>query len=59
VEDLEKFARETIPILEKFMPKNDSERVVMEEAVEKAKETQEQAKDALKTVPKTEKKRKE
>lgn len=59
VEDLEKFARETIPILEKFMPKNDSERVVMEEAVDKAKETQEQAKDALKTVPKTEKKRKE
>jgi hypothetical protein len=59
VEDLEKFSRETIPVLEKFMPKNDSERVVMEEAIGKAKETQEQAKDALKAVPKTEKKRKE
>lgn len=59
VEDLEKFARETIPVLQKFMPKNDSERVVMDEAIDKAKETQEQAKDALKTVPKTEKKRKE
>jgi hypothetical protein len=59
VEDLEKFSRETIPVLQKFMPKNDSERVVMEEAIDKAKETQEQAKDALKTVPKTEKKRKE
>jgi hypothetical protein len=59
VEDLEKFARETIPVLGKFMPKNENERVVMEEAIDKAKETQEQAKDALKTVPKTEKKRKE
>lgn len=59
VEDLEKFARETIPVLEKFMPKSDSERTVMDEAIDKAKETQEQAKDALKAVPKTEKKRKE
>ena len=59
VEDLEKFARETLPLLEKFMPKSDSDRVAMEEAVDKAKETQEQAKDSLKSVPKTEKKRKE
>ena len=59
VEDLEKFTRETILVLQKFMPKNDGERVVMEEAVDKAKETLEQAKEALKTVPKTEKKRKE
>ena len=59
VEDLEKFARETIPVLEKFMPKSDSERTVMDEAIDKAKETQEQAKGALKAVPKTEKKRKE
>src|SRR5207237_2418418 len=58
VEDLEKFARETIPVLEKFMPKSDSERTVMDEAIDKAKESQEQAKDALKAVPKTEKKRK-
>jgi len=59
VEDLEKFARETIPVLEKFMPKSDSERTVMEEAIDKARESQEQAKNALKAVPKTEKKRKE
>ncbi len=59
VEDLEKFARETLPFLEKFMPKTDSERIAMEEAIDKAKETEDQAKDALKTVPKTEKKRKE
>jgi hypothetical protein len=59
VEDLEKFTRETIPVLEKFMPKNESERVVMEEAMDKAKDTLAQAKEALKTVPKTEKKRKE
>jgi len=59
VEDLEKFSRETAPVLEKFMPKNDSEKVVMEEAIDKAKESQEQAKEALKNVPKTEKKRKE
>jgi hypothetical protein len=59
VEDLDKFARETTPFLEKFMPKNESERVVMEEAIDKARETQEQAQEALKTVPKTEKKRKE
>lgn len=59
IEDLEKFTRETIPVLEKFMPKNDSERIVMEEAIDKAKDTLDQAKDALKTVPKTEKKRKD
>jgi len=59
LEDLEKFARETIPVLEKFKPKNNSERAAMEEAIDKAKETQEQAKEALNTVPKTEKKRKE
>ena len=41
------------------MPKSDSERTVMDEAIDKAKESQEQAKDALKAVPKTEKKRKE
>jgi len=59
VEDLEKFTRETIPLLEKFKPKNDGERGVMEQAIEKAKETHDQAKEALNTVPKTEKKRKQ
>src|SRR5207237_4678561 len=57
LEDREKFARETIPFLEKFKPKNNGERAAMDEAIDKAKETQDQAKEALNTVPKTEKKR--
>jgi hypothetical protein len=59
LEDLAKFVRETIPVLEKFQPKNNGERVAMGEAIDKAKETQDQTKEALTTVPKTEKKRKE
>src|SRR5207237_9201486 len=59
LEDLEKFARETIPFLEKFKPKNNGERAAMDEAIDKAKETQDQAKEALNTVPKTEKRRKQ
>ena len=39
LEDLEKFTLETIPVLEKFKPKNDIERVAIEEAIEKAKDT--------------------
>jgi len=59
LEDLEKFTLETIPVLEKFKPKNDTERVAIEEAIEKAKETQAETKEALRSVPKTEKKRKQ
>ena len=59
LEDLEKFTLETIPVLEKFKPKNDTERVSIEEAIEKAKETQAETKEALRSVPKTEKKRKQ
>ena len=59
LEDLEKFTRETIPVLEKFKPKNDGEKRAMEDAVEKGNEVKAQAVDALKTVPKTEKKRKQ
>ena len=58
LEDLEKFARETIPTLEKFQPKNDSERLVLQQALDKAKEAMAGAKDALNIVPKAEKKRK-
>src|SRR5260370_22108537 len=58
LEDLEKFTRETVPVLEKFRPKNETERVAVEAAIGKAKETQDQTKDALNSVPKTEKKRK-
>jgi Xaa-Pro aminopeptidase len=58
LEDLAKFVRETQPILEKFKPKNDSERAAIEEAIEKAKQTAADTKEALSIVPKTEKKRK-
>ena len=59
LEDLEKFTRETIPVLEKFKPKSDVEKRAMEDAMEKANEVKQQAVDALKSVPKTEKKRKQ
>ena len=59
LEDLEKFTRETIPVLEKFKPKNDVEKRAMEDAMDKANEVKQQALDALKSVPKTEKKRKQ
>ena len=59
LEDLEKFTRETIPVLEKFKPKSDVEKRAMEGAMEKANEVKQQAVDALKSVPKTEKKRKQ
>jgi hypothetical protein len=51
LEDLAKFVRNTLPL-------NDAERIAFEEAVEKAKQTETDAKEALKIVPKTEKKRK-
>src|SRR3989442_8865237 len=59
LEDLEKFTKETVPVLQKFKPKNDGEKRAMEDAIEKAKEVKEQAVGALKSVPKTEKKRKQ
>ena len=59
LEDLEKFTLETIPVLEKFKPKNDTERVAIEEAIEKANDTQAESREALRSVPKTEKKRKQ
>ena len=58
IEDLAKFVRETQPLLEKFKARNDSERVALQAAIEKAQEVSAQAKEALATVPKTEKKRK-
>jgi hypothetical protein len=57
IEDLAKFTRDTIPLLEKFKPKNQGERTALQDAVDKANEASNQAKDALKVVPKTEKKR--
>lgn len=58
LENLEEFTRETAPLLEKFQPKNDSERLAIEEAVDKAKSALNDAKEALNIVPKTEKKAK-
>jgi hypothetical protein len=57
VEDLAKFTRDTIPLLEKFKPQNQNERAALKDAVDKANEASNLAKDALKVVPKTEKKR--
>ena len=58
LEDLEKFIRNTLPLLQKFKPKSDSERAALQDAVDKAQETETSTKEALKVVPKTEKRRK-
>jgi len=58
LEDLAKFIRDTAPLLEKFKPRNDSERAALQDAIDKAKQTESDTKQALITVPKTEKKRK-
>jgi hypothetical protein len=58
LEDLEKFLRETMPLIEKFQAKNDSERAAMKDALDKANEAMNGTKEALGIVPKTEKKRK-
>jgi Xaa-Pro aminopeptidase len=58
LEDLAQFVRETQPLLEKFKPKNEVERRALEDAIEKAKQTAADTKEALTIVPKTEKKRK-
>jgi hypothetical protein len=58
VEDLEKFSRETLPQLEKFEAKTGSEKTALQDAIDKAKETNAMAKEALKKVPKTEQKKK-
>jgi len=58
LEDLAKFVGDTLPMLEKFKPKNDVERLALQDAVDKAKRTAADTKEALSVVPKTEKKRK-
>jgi hypothetical protein len=57
LEDLEKFTRETIPLLQKYKARNSADRTALEEALDKAKLSQADTKEALKIVPKTEKKR--
>jgi hypothetical protein len=59
VEDLAKFTRDTIPLLEKYKPKNASDRAAVQQAIDKAKQAASDAKVALGIVPKTEKKRKQ
>src|SRR5204863_10105953 len=59
IEDLIKFTRDTIPLLEKFKPKSASERTSVQLAIDKAKQTASDAKNALAVVHKTEKKRKQ
>lgn len=56
LERLEKFTRETQPMLEKFDAKTDNEKKALQEAIDKAKEGNAGANDAMKKVPKTEKK---
>ncbi|MBI4474522.1 MAG: hypothetical protein HY646_17765 [Acidobacteria bacterium] len=58
LEELEKFSRETLPVVEKFQSKSDNEKLAKEQAAEKAREALEGAKEALTKVPKTEKKKK-
>ena len=58
LEDLEKFTRETIPLLQKFKPRNNSDRAVLQLTIDKAAQALADTKEALKIVPKTEKKRK-
>jgi hypothetical protein len=58
IEDLVKFTRDTVPLLEKYQPKNNSERSALQDAIDKANQASNDAKEALKIVPKTEKKRK-
>jgi hypothetical protein len=56
LEELEKFTRETLPVLEKYQPNDDGERSALSDAIDKAKEANTGAKDNLKIIPKTEKK---
>ena len=58
LEDLEKFTRETAAALGKFQAKNNNEQIALAEAIDKAKEANNGAKEAMSIVPKTEKKRK-
>jgi hypothetical protein len=58
LEDLAKFVRDTLPLLDKFKARNESEQSALEAAIDKATQTAADTKEALNVVPKTEKKRK-
>src|SRR5215475_10107772 len=53
LEDLAKFINDTSPLLEKFKPRNDSEKAALRDAIDKAKQTAADTKEALSIVPKT------
>ena len=59
LEDLAKFIKDTLPLLQKYQPKNDSAKAALQDAIDKANQTAADTKEALSVVPKTEKKRKE
>src|SRR5260370_18662056 len=50
LEDPEQFTRETVPVLEKFRPKNETDRVAVEAAARTANETQAPTKDTRPSV---------
>jgi hypothetical protein len=58
LESLEKFTKETLPLLQKYQANTDNEKLAREQAIEKAQEAYEGAKEALTKIPKTEKKKK-
>jgi len=58
LEDLAKFIKDTVPLLEKFKAQNAGERAALQDGFDKAKQTAADTKEALNSVPKTEKKRK-
>jgi hypothetical protein len=56
LDHLEKFTRETQPMLQKFEAKTENEKKALQEAIDKAREANISAKEAQKKEPKTEKK---
>ena len=58
LEDLAKFVRDTVPLLEKYKPRNEKARTALQDAIDKARQVEKDTKEALNIVPKTEKKRK-
>jgi hypothetical protein len=58
LEDLAKFTRDALPLLEKFKPKNSGERSALQDAIDRTRQVAADTKEALNIVPKTEKKRK-
>lgn len=56
LENLERYTKETLPLLSKYQAKNSAETAAVEQARDKTQEALDGAREAMKTVPKTEKK---